>query len=171
MVRHNTPGEVMAVIQYASTNSDPEKLAGILVRLEEYMKAKAAAGEIQLTSLFLQEYNNVSNRADDTTPVRLAWGKELFHETLLGLDFRISPSAFFQVNTRAAEVLNSLIREWAASSAADIVLDVCCGTGTIGLCVASGAGKVIGIEICEPAVEDAKKNAERNAVCPCCPQL
>lgn len=84
----------------------------------------------------------------------------------MGLKFDISPQAFFQVNTAAAEVLYSTIIENLPMGSPDThVLDVCCGTGTIGLCCAkAGAAKVTGIEMNGPAVEDAKANAELNGV-------
>lgn len=85
---------------------------------------------------------------------------------MMGLKFDISPQAFFQVNTAAAEILYSTIVEnLPLSSPETHVLDVCCGTGTIGLCCAkAGAAKVTGIEMNGPAVEDAKANAQLNGV-------
>lgn len=94
--------------------------------------------------------------------------------------FRISPKAFFQVNTKAAEVLYSLVVDLTRECQEEInkeanekgtkravtVLDVCCGTGTIGLAVAKhvqNIQRVVGVEICVEAVEDAKKNAEMNS--------
>ncbi|XP_054974680.1 tRNA (uracil-5-)-methyltransferase homolog A isoform X2 [Sorex araneus] len=83
-------------------------------------------------------------------------------EDLLGLTFRISPHAFFQVNTAAAEVLYTLIQDWAQLDSGSTVLDVCCGTGTIGLALARKVKRVVGIELCPEAVEDARVNAREN---------
>lgn len=89
-------------------------------------------------------------------------------EKLLGLEFAISARAFFQVNSPAAELLYSYVADQALSNHPDVVLDVCCGTGTIGCIVASqNEGKelkVCGVDICEPAVEDANANAARNGL-------
>lgn len=84
----------------------------------------------------------------------------------MDLEFHISPQAFFQVNTAAAEILYSTIVEnLPLNSPNSHVLDICCGTGTIGLCCAkAGAMKVTGIEMNGPAVEDAKENAQLNGV-------
>ena len=57
-------------------------------------------------------------------------------ESLLEMKFRVSPNAFFQVNTAAAEILYSKVAEWCNSTPNTTVLDICCGTGTIGQCVA-----------------------------------
>lgn len=115
-------------------------------------------------SLFWQEWNGVSNFADTSVaPLVLLRGSGYAHETLEDLKFRISPSAFFQVNTPGAELLYSIVRDWCAAGEDATVVDVCCGTGTIGLSMASKVKNVIGIEMEESAVEDAKVNAELNS--------
>jgi tRNA/tmRNA/rRNA uracil-C5-methylase (TrmA/RlmC/RlmD family) len=143
LVRHNSEGGAMIMVQYASRNcqapQDAERLKGALEKLKTFLIAEAKRTGLNLVSLFVQEHNEVGNRAADSTPCELLCGAPVFHERLLGLSFRISPTAFFQVNTRAAEVLNKLIRDWAAADQDGIVLDVCCGTGTIGLCISQGA--------------------------------
>jgi len=61
-------------------------------------------------------------------------GTEYIEETLLGLKFRVSPQAFFQVNSSGAEVLYKAAIDLARPTKDMALLDVCCGTGTIGLC-------------------------------------
>jgi tRNA (uracil-5-)-methyltransferase len=86
--------------------------------------------------------------------------------------FQISPGAFFQVNTEGAELLYGLVvdkvREVATDPMNTLLFDVCCGTGTIGLtCLKEGVvGKVVGVDISEPSIEDAKRNAELNGFAP-----
>ena len=65
-------------------------------------------------------------------------------------------NSFFQVNTCAAEVLYRLAGEWASPTGNSLLLDICCGTGTIGLTLASRVKKVIGVDIVSAAVKDAK---------------
>lgn len=67
-----------------------------------------------------------------------------------------------QVNTAAAEVLYQLAGEWAGCGGRTLLFDVCCGTGTIGLTLAKSVAKVIGVDIVESAIQDAKSNADRN---------
>ncbi|KAI5085527.1 tRNA (uracil-5-)-methyltransferase-like A, partial [Silurus meridionalis] len=69
-------------------------------------------------------------------PCELVTGDAWIHEELLGLRFQISPHSFFQTNTEAAEVLYSSVGEWAQLDHDSTVLDVCCGTGTIGISLA-----------------------------------
>jgi tRNA (uracil-5-)-methyltransferase len=119
-----------------------------------------------LQSLFVQEYSGNSN-PDVNTPCVLLAGSPTLSETLCGMTFKLSPQSFFQVNTLAAEKLYETVGELALGrgSALDTtLLDVCCGTGTIGLTLASRVKHVIGVEICEPAVRDARENASANGV-------
>lgn len=95
------------------------------------------------------------------------WGQTHIHDVLLGLKFRISPEAFFQVNTLACEELYKAIAEVASLSEDTTLLDVCCGTGTIGLCLSKQCGQVLGVELIDQAVKDAEYNADANGVDNC----
>lgn len=92
------------------------------------------------------------------------WGSDCIIDELCGLNFRISPLSFYQVNRPAAELLYRKAREYACLTGSETVLDLYCGTGTIGLSMAGDAGKIIGVEIVEQAVGDAKENAARNGI-------
>ena len=97
-------------------------------------------------------------------PTKLLWGADAIEEEILGLRFRIRPSAFLQTNTEMAERLYELAREYAALSGEENVFDLYCGTGTIGLALARSAGAVWGVEISEEAVACAIENAELNGI-------
>jgi len=97
---------------------------------------------------------------DDT----LVFGAEKITEILLGYKFYISPQSFFQVNTLQAEKLYQIALNYADMTKEDIVLDLYCGTGTIGLLASQNAEKVIGIELNKEAIRDANKNKELNRV-------
>lgn len=93
--------------------------------------------------------------------VKILSGSGSITETVLGKKYQISPLSFFQVNTLGCEVL---YQEVVNLVNGDYLLDVCCGTGSIGISCSDKVKKVIGIEIVPEAVEDAKKNAEINGV-------
>ena len=76
----------------------------------------------------------------------------------------ISPDSFYQVNRDGAELLYSKARELADLRGGEILMDLYCGTGTIGLSMAKGAKRLVGIEIVQSAVECARDNAERNGI-------
>ncbi len=85
-------------------------------------------------------------------------------ERLGGLDFLISPEAFFQTNTEMAERLYALATEYAGLRGHERVFDLYCGIGTIALSLAVRAREVIGVEIVEAAVADALENARINEI-------
>ena len=92
------------------------------------------------------------------------YGEGFIEDTLCGLNFRLSPRSFYQVNHHQAQRLYRAAIEQAEITKEDTVLDLYCGVGTITLCMASAAGKVIGVEVAEQAVEDARDNAKRNGI-------
>lgn len=92
------------------------------------------------------------------------YGATHIEEELLGLKFRISPCSFFQANSYAAEKLYQLAIDLSDVDEKTTILDVCCGTGTIGLCFSKHCKNVYGMEIIDEAIEDAKVNAELNAI-------
>ena len=92
------------------------------------------------------------------------YGPGYIEDTLCGLNFRLSPRSFYQVNHHQAQRLYEAAIEQAGITKKDLVLDLYCGVGTITLAMAGAAGKVIGVEVIEQAVEDAKQNALRNGI-------
>ena len=92
------------------------------------------------------------------------YGPGYIEDTLCGLQFRLSPRSFYQVNHHQAQRLYEAAISQAEITADDLVLDLYCGVGTITLCMAKAAGKVIGVEVVAEAVEDARDNAKRNGI-------
>ena len=92
------------------------------------------------------------------------YGPGYIEDTLCGLSFRLSARSFYQVNHHQAQRLYRAAIERAGITKADTVLDLYCGVGTITLAMARAAGRVIGVEVVEAAVADAKENALRNGI-------
>ena len=92
------------------------------------------------------------------------YGPGYIEDTLCGLNFRLSPRSFYQVNHHQAQRLYEAAISHAGITREDTVLDLYCGVGTITLAMASAAGKVIGVEVIPQAVEDARDNAKRNGI-------
>lgn len=99
--------------------------------------------------------------------LRVLHGRDYIQEELLGLKFKISPFSFFQTNTKGAEELYKIAREFVGEHNDKVVFDLYSGTGTIGQVMAEKAKKVYGIEIIEEAVEAANKNAKLNNLTNC----
>lgn len=91
-------------------------------------------------------------------------GKDTITDAMCGNTIEISPLSFYQINTEQAEKLYAKAIEYADPKKDDIVIDLYCGAGTIGLSMTGKVSKVIGIEIVPQAVENAKKNALRNNI-------
>ena len=91
-------------------------------------------------------------------------GPGYIEDTLCGLNFRLSPRSFYQVNHHQAQRLYEAAIAQAGITKEDTVLDLYCGVGTITLAMAKSAGKVIGVEVIPQAVQDAKDNAVRNGI-------
>ena len=96
--------------------------------------------------------------------MQVLYGKGYIEDTLCGLSFRLSAKSFYQVNHPQAQRLYEAAISQAGITKDDLVLDLYCGVGTITLCMAKAAKKVIGVEVVEAAVTDAIENAKRNGI-------
>jgi 23S rRNA (uracil1939-C5)-methyltransferase len=114
--------------------------------------------------------DNVADRAKiENGYNKLVYGQDKIVEDLLGLKFEISMESFFQTNPSCAELLYTKALDFVFEDnqlEGKVVMDLFCGTGTIGQILAkkSPNTKIIGVDIVEEAIEDAKKNAERNDI-------
>ncbi|KNA11490.1 hypothetical protein SOVF_134740 [Spinacia oleracea] len=175
--------EVMLIVQVSTEGCDDGLVNSELEKLTQAFVEGAASTSppSPLTAVALQDHKGISNAAPADTPLRslpiLTSHSEMevvmdikeprIHDYIGNLRFSISPTAFFQVNTRAAEKLYSLAGDWAGLNPDTLLFDVCCGTGTIGLTLANRVGMVVGIEMNASAVSDAQRNAEINGITNC----
>lgn len=108
--------------------------------------------------------NEMSGGYKENDRYELLSGDSIYYtEELLGFKFTVSPFAFFQVNTNVFEKMLKEISEFLQIKEDTIVFDVCCGTGAIGICLSKSAKKVVGFELVEAAVENAKENVRLNS--------
>ena len=115
----------------------------------------------QITSLFYVINLKRNDSISDLEPVHYS-GETFITEEMEDLKFRIGPLSFFQTNSKQAYKLYNIAREFAGLTGNELVYDLYTGTGTIANFIAHQAGKVIGIEYIEPAVNDARLNSEIN---------
>ncbi|EFJ31131.1 hypothetical protein SELMODRAFT_440228 [Selaginella moellendorffii] len=170
-----TVAEVMLVVQVSPSGIANDAKMKEYERMARELSSAAfsASPPVTLTALLVQEHVGVSNAAPADAPlISLAIpGTEVsvqhIHDYIGDLQFRISPTAFFQVNSFAAEKLYALAGEWAGLGPNTLLFDICCGTGTIGLTLARKVGMVVGIEINADAVTDALTNAKLNDISNC----
>lgn len=114
--------------------------------------------------------DNVADRSKiENGSIRLLYGEEKVIEKLVGLSFEISMESFFQTNPKCAELLYNKALDYVFEGnlkANEVVMDLFCGTGTIGqiLTTRKNDVKIIGVDIVEEAIQDARKNAKRNNI-------
>ncbi|MEO8412160.1 MAG: 23S rRNA (uracil(1939)-C(5))-methyltransferase RlmD [Ginsengibacter sp.] len=109
----------------------------------------------------------INSKWNDTiydVETNLVAGKGYIIERLQEFNFKISPKSFFQTNTRQAENLYHVVKDFAALNGNEIVYDLYCGTGSIGIFLSKKAKKIIGVDVVEDAIKDAKENAELNDI-------
>ena len=99
--------------------------------------------------------------------LKVLYGRDYIEEIVLGLRFKISPFSFFQTNTKGAEKLYTIAREFVGDHEGKVLFDLYSGTGTIGQVMASAAKQVYGIELIEEAVVAANQNAKLNGLDNC----
>ena len=92
------------------------------------------------------------------------WGTDTITDRLCGLLIELSPLSFYQVNRAQAERLYGVAADFAGLTGRELLLDLYCGAGAIGLSMAGRAGRVVGVEVVPEAVENARRNAHRNGI-------
>lgn len=92
------------------------------------------------------------------------YGDGYITDILCGVKIKLSPLSFYQVNRNGAELLYKKAAEYAAPTTEQTILDLYCGTGTIGLSMANSVKELVGVEIIPEAIEDAKANAQLNNI-------
>lgn len=153
MTRSTTSGGLMVVL-VVTRRDIPAR--GLLIRLLR----KAVPGLLSLCLCVNSRRTNVILSDELYT----LWGQPVMEDTLHGLRFSVSPLSFFQVNPVQTERLYQLAFDFAQLTGSETVVDAYCGAGTISLMLAQKAACVIGIEIVEPAIENARENAARNGI-------
>ena len=112
----------------------------------------------QITTLLYTINEKRNDSMQDLVP-QVYFGNGYITESLENFDFKISPKSFFQTNSKQAESLYQVTRSFAELTGKEVVYDLYCGTGSIGIFCSQEAKKIIGVEVVADAIEDAKENA------------
>lgn len=151
IIRNCTTGQLMVNLFFG--NEDKEKREKICNFLLEKIPA--------ITTLLYTINQKWNDSMDDLEP-KIFYGNGYVIEKLGDFNFKISPKSFFQTNTKQAEVLYNVVKDFATLKGNEIVYDLYCGTGSIGIFLSQNAKKIIGVDVIEDAIKDAKENAELN---------
>ncbi|KAL9829554.1 putative methyltransferase [Arabidopsis thaliana] len=154
--RNVETGSLELMVNFVTSSYKPELLKPLVDRISSIP---------QVVSIMNNVNSSVGNTSVGEKEYTL-YGKDTITEVLRGLTFQISANSFFQTNTHQAEVLYKLIEESAGlkGDGSEVVLDLFCGTGTIGLTLARRAKHVYGYEVVPQAITDAHKNAQINGI-------
>ena len=144
-------GEIMVNMVFGE--DDEEKRKALLDFILERFPA--------VTTLLYTINKKWNDSLNDLTPIAY-YGKGYVIERLEEFEFKIGPTSFFQTNTKQAERLYKVAREFAELKGNEIVYDLYCGTGSIGIFLSREAKKIIGVEMIEAAINDARENAALN---------
>jgi 23S rRNA (uracil1939-C5)-methyltransferase len=150
-VRLCTTGELMVNIVVGE--NDEQKIKLLMAHVQQQFPS--------ITSLLYTVNTKWNDSLHDLEPVVYS-GKGYVIEKLEDFQFKIGPKSFFQTNSRQAERLYQVTREFAALTGNEVVYDLYCGTGSIGIFVSKHAKKIIGVEMIAAAIEDARENALLN---------
>lgn len=139
-----------------------------LPHAQEFFEAVAALDPHIVT--VAQNINGRPGNAILGEETRIVHGAECMRDQLLGCDFDISPTAFYQTNPQQTELLYQLAIDGMDLRQGDVLMDAYCGSGTIGLCAAKGAQDkgigimLLGVERNSAGIADARRNAELNGL-------
>ncbi|RYZ19846.1 MAG: 23S rRNA (uracil(1939)-C(5))-methyltransferase RlmD, partial [Chitinophagaceae bacterium] len=152
-VRLCTTGELMVNIVFGNDNAQERN------KVIDYVKANFP----EITTLLYTVNLKWNDSLYDLDPVTVT-GSGFAIEALEGFQFKIGPKSFFQTNTKQAERLYQVTREFAELDGSQVLYDLYCGTGSIGIFCSAGAKKIVGVELIEAAIEDARENAALNGI-------
>lgn len=144
-------GEVMVNVVFGE--EDEQAVSNVMNFLRERFPL--------LTTLLYTINTKKNDSIFDLDPVIFS-GKGFVMEQLENFQFKIGPKSFFQTNTKQAEKLYGITRDFAELDGIQVVYDLYCGTGSIGIFCSKGASRVVGVELIEAAVADAQENARNN---------
>jgi 23S rRNA (uracil1939-C5)-methyltransferase len=145
-----------------------EWMINLILGYEDEVKRKALLDLLlkqfpQITTLLYTINTKRNDSMQDLEP-QVYHGNGYITEKLEKFEFKISPKSFFQTNSKQAEVLYQVTRDFAELTGKEIVYDLYCGTGSIGIFCSEQAKKIIGVEFVAEAIEDAKLNAALNGL-------
>jgi 23S rRNA (uracil1939-C5)-methyltransferase len=153
IIRVTTTGQTMVNICFGY--EDKEQRIKLLDHLLQ---------EVPGITTILYTINQKKNDSLHDLGPQVYMGKGFAMEKLEDFEFKIGPKSFFQTNTRQAEKLYQVTRDFAELSGNETVYDLYCGTGSIGIFLSKLAKKIIGVEVIAEAIDDAKENASLNGI-------
>ncbi|MGH2649531.1 MAG: 23S rRNA (uracil(1939)-C(5))-methyltransferase RlmD, partial [Ginsengibacter sp.] len=153
IIRKSTTGELMVNLVFGyDDEKEREKICNHLL------------GKLPSITTLLYTINSKRNDTIYDLEPKTVAGKGFIIERLENFSFKISPKSFFQTNTKQAERLYDVVKKFAALQGNEIIYDLYCGTGSIGIFLSNNAKAIVGVDVVEDAINDAKENAAINNI-------
>jgi len=153
IVRNSTAGELMVNLVFGyDDKKERQKICNHLLE------------KVPSITTLLYTINSKWNDTIYDIETHIVSGKGYIMEKLGNFNFKISPKSFFQTNTKQAERLYNVVKDFASLDGNEIVYDLYCGTGSIGIFLSNNSKKIIGVDAVEDAIKDAKENAALNNI-------
>ena len=151
---------------FVRNTTDGQWMVNLILGFEDVEKREALLNLLlkqfpQITTLLYTINTKRNDSMQDLIP-QVFFGKGYITEMLEDFAFKISPKSFFQTNSKQAERLYQVTRDFAELTGKEVVYDLYCGTGSIGIFCSKQAKKIVGVEFVADAIEDAKENAIMN---------
>jgi len=151
---------------FVRNTTDGQWMVNLILGYEDTAKREALLNLLlkqfpQISTLLYTINTKRNDSMQDLVP-QVFFGKGYITEMLEDFAFKISPKSFFQTNSKQAERLYQVTRDFAELTGKEVVYDLYCGTGSIGIFCSRQAKKIVGVEFVADAIEDAKENARMN---------
>eukprot|EP00435_Cladocopium_sp_Y103_P054727 s938_g17.t3 len=156
LARCNPAGDMLVMVQTTTLSEEDQK------RFVEALLPELQG--VGVTSVFLLFNDEVTDAPRPNAVVTHVHGKPRLEMPMLGLKLEVGPLSFFNPNTTTCRFLMETAIAFLNLKKNEILLDIFCGIGTIGLCAAHCCDKVIGVDIVEENIQDARRNAEQNSI-------
>ena len=146
------------MVNLVTSSYEAERMEALAAYLQE---------ELPFVTTFVNTINSSKSQKAYGDETHVLFGPGVIYDRIGPHRFEIGPSAFFQTNTKGAETLYKVAREMANLQADDLLYDLYCGAGTISLFMADKVARVVGVDLIDEAIENAKTSAEANQVGNC----
>uniref|UniRef100_A0A1B6DRV2 tRNA (uracil(54)-C(5))-methyltransferase n=1 Tax=Clastoptera arizonana TaxID=38151 RepID=A0A1B6DRV2_9HEMI len=170
LLRINKKGDIMMVVVIRPPENETLNTEDIKKSIVEYF-ADGDGKDLNVKSMYLhldKDRNNaIFGERRESSGIEHFWGSEHLDENILNLNLDVTPNFYFHWNTYGAEQLYNAVIDLAAVDSETTVLDLCCGSGGMGLTLAKLCKEVVGVELMDVNVEDAKKIAVKNELTNC----
>lgn len=171
VIRCTNVGETMIIIVTSAPNgesqSGEDNVSTVVTANDDASKIEAAMKDLAAKAGATTVVWSINHTMSDVSfgdDLRVIDGAGVINENIGGVQYRISPNAFFQTNSTAAPMLLETVQEFAGDLTDKTLLDLYCGTGFFAVAMAGQAKKTVGVELVPDAIKDANINAELNGV-------